>query len=472
MFLASAPVVTLRCPGEMYDISPAVHRARLAAGYAKCRHCPHHPSAVQPGAAQTGTAQPGTIHPGAATDPEHLPGTLPVLDRNDGATDRGSRSPAVAALFQTEGVRGVYLNQLDRHLAGELAAAFAQELSRDLPEAGAASETSGPEVAAEGDSDGVEGVRVLQVGVPGPVVVLAHDDRPSGPDLARGVCLALRRMGFQVVDLGVATRAEFGFAIPQVRAVGGVLVTGAGGGPEQAGLEFAGLGGQPWSRPGRLSAVLAAWEGGVTRLARRSGGLRSYRVREDYVAPHRESCHALRPLRMVWSCSSRLVTRTLRHLLQSTACQLFEVDAAQRQRDLTDRADRDFAAVADRIGKERAHLGLVVGEEGQQVRLLDERGILIPTEHHAIWLQQEANRAGKPEGVPSFPTREGAWGALQAAKSSQAEGPAGCHWFVEPSPGPGCDAIATVLRTLQALSQSDASLSESLERVLPSANRG
>jgi len=452
MFLASAPVVTLRCPGEMYDISPAVHRARLAAGYAKCRHCPH--------------------HPGAVSAPE-LSASIPT-DGGHGtaATVSTARSPAVAALFQREGVRGVYLNQLDRHLAGELAAAFAQELGRDLPEAGTTPETAGPEVAVEEDPDGVEGVRVLQVGVPGPVVVLAHDDRPSGPDLARGVCLALRRMGFQVVDLGVATRAEFAFAIPQVRAVGGVLVTGAGGGPEQTGLEFAGLGGQPWSQPGRLSAVLSAWEAGVTRSARRSGGLRSYRVREEYLAPYRGWCHGLRPLRIVWCCPSRLLTGTLRQLLQSTACQLLEVDAAQRSRDLTNPADRDLTAVAERMRSNRAHLGLVVAEDGQQLRLLDELGGLIPTDRHAAWLHQAEHGAAKPGVVPSAPTRESAWRALQAAEIAQTEGPPGCHWFAELSPGPGCDAIASVLRTLQALSQSDASVSESLERTAKSANRG
>jgi hypothetical protein len=440
MFLASAPVITLRCPGEAYDIPLAVHRARLAAGYAKCRHCRHHPEAVA--LAETG-----------APESQSATASGPVVEM--GATPI---APAVAALFQPEGIRGVYLNQLDRQLAGELAAAFAQELARDLPEL--ATDTGlEPDPSADSMPEWGEGVRVLQAGVPGPVVVLAHDERPISPDLARGVCLALRRMGCQVVDLGLATRGELGWAIGQLQGVGGVLVTGAGKGPEWTGLDLAGPGGEPWSQPGRLTDVLRTWQNGVVRTARRSGGLRSTRLRTEYLAQYQPACHGLRPLRVAWGCASRLPTRLVRQVLQATACQLFEVETAVRSRGLEVLAERDLQPLVDCVLRERAHLGLWVDELGQQVWLVDERGVLVPSERHASWLQASERGAEQPpRAVPRRPSREAAWRTLRQTEAAQVEGPAGFHAFT--TPFTGCDAVGTVVRTLRALSQSDRAVSD------------
>ena len=434
MFLASAPVITLRCPGEAYDIPLAVHRARLAAGYAKCRHCPHHPEA----------------------------GRLPLLECAAGErqdeTPESARLPAVAALFQPEGIRGVYLNQLDRQLAAELAAAFAQELTRAMPEM-PRDEGVGLEAMAELPCEGEEGVRVLRAGVAGPTVVLAQDERPSSPDLARGVCLALRRMGFQVVDLGIATRGELGWAIGQVQGLGGLLVTGAGMGPEWTGLDLAGPGGEPWSRPGRLSDVLRTWQSGVVRTARRSGGWQSTRLRHDYLAQFQPACHGLRPLRVAWSCAARLPTRLMRQLLQATACQLVEVETAVRSRGHALLAERDLQPLVECVQRVRAHLGLWVDELGQQVWLVDERGGLVSSDRHAQWLRASEAGAGPiAPAVPRFETREAAWRALRLAEAAQVEGPAGFHTFT--TPFAGCDAVGTVVRTLRALSQSDRAVSD------------
>ena len=434
MFLASAPVITLRCPGEAYDIPLAVHRARLAAGYAKCRHCPHHPAAA------------GQNRPGSAVPAEGV-----------GDPDESPLAPAVAALFEPEGIRGVYLNQLDRQLAGELAAAFAQELIRELPEV---SQDDGvaPEMSAASLPESGEGVRVLQAGVSGPTVVLAQDERPSSPDLARGVCLALRRMGLQVVDLGIATRGELGWAIGHLQAVGGVLVTGAGKGPEWTGLDLAGAGGAAWSQPGRLADVLRTWQTGVVRGGRRSGGLRSSRLRSEYLAQYQPGCHALRPLRIAWSCAARLPTRLVRQLLQPTACRLLEVETAVRTRPLHELAERDLQPLVECIQRERAHLGLWVDELAQQVWLVDERGVLVPSDRHARWLRQSEPGTGPAtDAVPRLPSREAAGRALRQTEVTQVEGPAGFHGFS--TPWVGCDALGTIVRTLHALSQSDRAVS-------------
>ena len=109
--------------------------------------------------------------------------------------------------------------------------------------------------------------------------------------------------------------------------------------------------------------------------------------------------------------------------------------------------------------RERAHLGLWVDELGQQAWLVDERGVLVPSERHAGWLQaSECGVKQPPRAVSRHPTREAAWRALRQSEVAQVEGPAGFHAFT--TPFAGCDAVGTVVRTLRALSQSDRAVSD------------
>src|SRR5687768_15345386 len=81
------------CPGEHYPISRAVHLARLATGFARCRECPLH---------------------------------------HDGGTRPGQPLPSgLRRLLTTEGVRGVYRNELDGPVAGRLPTAMATMLWED-----------------------------------------------------------------------------------------------------------------------------------------------------------------------------------------------------------------------------------------------------------------------------------------------------------------------------------------------------
>ena len=107
MFAASTTAENFRCPGEEYDISRSVHLARLAAFYSKCRHCPHAP-AVDGSAA------------------------VSVPSREIPALPPGQLRQGHASLFAPEGVRGRYLNELNRAQAAEIAGAMASCLWDDF----------------------------------------------------------------------------------------------------------------------------------------------------------------------------------------------------------------------------------------------------------------------------------------------------------------------------------------------------
>src|SRR5262249_46978265 len=143
--VTSSSTEVYRCPGEEYDITRAVHLARLAASYPKCRNCPHAAGAVA---------------------------------RDDGTSEEEELFRARdGALFTSEGVRGRYLNELTRATAAQIAGAMASCLWDDFAApnaAGTLRDASAAEETLTSDSDAstggadqlqtVEGFRLLSPG--------------------------------------------------------------------------------------------------------------------------------------------------------------------------------------------------------------------------------------------------------------------------------------------------------------------
>jgi phosphomannomutase len=58
-----------------------------------------------------------------------------------------------------------------------------------------------------------------------PVVVLGRDARPSGPMVRDLVCGTLTGLGFEVIDLGLATTPTVEMAVTGENADGGIIIT-------------------------------------------------------------------------------------------------------------------------------------------------------------------------------------------------------------------------------------------------------
>ncbi|MCA9014445.1 MAG: hypothetical protein KDA77_03845, partial [Planctomycetaceae bacterium] len=198
--------VFFQCPGEDYPISKAIHLSRLAAFYPKCRTCPHN--------TETGNLSPQTVKRLQQTQKQRV---------------------APQNLFTAEGVRGVYLNEINRIQAAHIAGAFSNLLWEQLPLKGLAPH----EPAA---SSAKTASRSLEHTTPeksrGPCVVIGFDERPSSPDIITGVASALRRNGCRVIDLGLTVPAILSYAATHLQAQGAIMVTGSQCGPSYTGLEF------------------------------------------------------------------------------------------------------------------------------------------------------------------------------------------------------------------------------------------
>src|SRR5262245_48765893 len=455
--VTSSSTEVYRCPGEVYDITRAVHLARLAASYPKCRNCPHAPGAV------VGHDRP--------TDEEESPRA------RDGA------------LFTSEGVRGRYLNDLTRATATHIAGAMASCLWDDFVGPNAAGTlraqstaeealTSDPD-ASTGGADQlltVDGFRLLSPGRPGPCVVLAHDERPSSPDIVTGVGQSLRRMGCQVVDIGLATRPCLIFAVDHLHAAGGVHVTGAGCDPGWTGLDFLSRGMVPCSCPGELDRISRRSQEGYSRPSRRPGSQRVFHAAVPYEAGLWKYFHALRPLKISLACPSRMLRELFGRAFRKVSCRLLPVETPTRRRAVLDSGDPDVARTAQHVRDSGAHLGVLVDDDGERCVFFDELGRIVAPARIAAVLASEtgdAAQAALPEPADAIRSgerqvsREDVTVAMQRDGVRFAADGTGRYWFAEACPT--CDALLTLVHLLQALSRSDTPFSE--VRQVPPAGR-
>ncbi len=435
------------CPGETHAISRAVHLSRLAAFYPKCRECSHRQEVGQL--------------------------SQPQFESDDSSEPRESER----SLFTLEGIRGVYLNELTRHKAGELSAAFASLLWESLP------------LAGRSDLRDANSKRPIRRS--GPVVVVGFDERPSSPDIVTGVAAALRRMSCQVVDIGQTSMPCFRFSVAHMQAAGGILVSGHGCEPSWTGLDFVGKHGRPISVAGcrnessaaraiRLEDIHHRCEQGAVRPLRQGGSQRVFQVSVPYLAGLLKRFHALRPLRVAIGCSVRFVRRTLDALFEKLPVTLDWIEIPRRSRDLLNGDDSDVRRVREAVVAQSADFGFLIDDDGADVAVLDEVGSLLAPGDLLCLLAEVllAEQVGAAVVIdnaardflqPRIATKDrrcwlggwtqsDVWQAMRHEAAICGGGATGRVWLRDAVPA--CDAILTLAHLLQALSRDDAPLSQ------------
>ncbi|GAB5442915.1 MAG: hypothetical protein Fues2KO_32640 [Fuerstiella sp.] len=206
------------CPGEMQAISGSVHRARMAAGWHACLACQHSAEAEQDTVKNQFSREP---HASSDSKESHNP--LAIY-----------RSPA--------GVRGAWLNAIDRAVAATLATEFARQLQQQIY---TSKETATQDrVVATADGEFDDAIRR-----PAPIrIAVGYDDNAGSVDLFAGVLPALRRCGWSVVDAGRCTAGSLLNLCRQRPEVDGcILLTGSGGRSGDVGMDVFNADGQPMS---------------------------------------------------------------------------------------------------------------------------------------------------------------------------------------------------------------------------------
>lgn len=443
----SGPAYT--CPGDSYQISHSVHLARMASGFVECRTCPNNDAIQLP----TGTV--------AAAPAEPNPGR---------------------SLVTSSGIRGTYLNEIDRTRATNWGAAFASMLWDQQPRMGRVK----ADAVSSDANESVRGTLLAEAAASrrGPMVVIGFDERPSSPDIVMGVAIGLRRMGCQVVDLGQTTGPCFQFATHHLNAAGGVFVTGSGCDPAWTGFQFTGGGSIPWMQTEILRALESRARTTVVRPTRHVGMQGAFNAAIPYEAGLWKLFHALRPLQVVCGSSTRQLPQLLDRLFSRLPCRLTHEALPVRRRDLDDPKDADVQRVATATVAGQHHVGMVLDDDGERCAFVTNAGELVSIGELSRLLtlfELHEHRSARvvlddridPQVSVSLTSINP---ACQVDVASVAELPGllmtfNAHlgvtvdhrvWFG--GDYPACNAIQTLARVLQAMSLSDTPMSDLLRR--------
>ena len=453
---SSEPVLaSYTCPGELYSIPREIHLARLAAYYSKCRDC------------------------------EHRFDSDRVYFKRDEPKSVSERPATRTTLVSEEGVRGVYLNELDRNRALLWGEAIAALLWEEQPMMAMGKPPEEEQVFLA-----VSAVGSRPAAFQSPTVVVGFDERPSSPDIVTGVVLGLRRMGCSVIDLGQTMLPTLAFHVFSKDANGGLFVTGAGCNPSWTGFDILKKGAGPISLSG-LQQIEQFVKNGVGRQTRQIGAHRPYQGQAEYEASLESGFHALRPLKIVCGTSTRMLPRALDRLFAKLPCDLIQLALPTRQRNLFDPRDVDLVRVATKVVEGQFHLGLIIDDDGRHSAFITDKGRLVTPreiarllievalrEHHAgqfilstCWLAEarkwlegrEAIAIDGGEAASEIVARLTEREALMALSAD------GRVWYRQTFAA--CDALLVLAGILQALSLSDAPFSDVVSRI-PSANTG
>ena len=403
------------CPGQKRPIARPVHLARMAAYYPDCRKCPH------------------------ADDTGGLPLRLVERLRETRETAAARSTP----LFFDEGASGCYLNDVGPAETRKMAAAFGIVLRDDNRRTG-----SEP-----------------------PVSIVAGDGRPITPELVAAAAEGLRWSGCHVVDIGRASAACTAFAIGHFEADAGLLIGNPGRKTQTVGLKFWSAGGRPLSLVGdeqssdygpTLNGLRRVYETGLQRPCRRYGSLQRLQVEDAYLAELKDHYHALRPLRLLIDCNCGPVVEYLQRLTAPLACEVVNHRGHDSQ-------------IGRAVRKTESHLAAVIGDDGQECRVLDERGEPIDTNRliqlvgrhvaeqfaaSTVVLERETSQKTAEKLKESAavhvtdPKRALVFQKMLESGAIFAAGPSGRFWYTTDGV-PMPDALMTITLLLEILSQSD-----------------
>ena len=223
--LTPKPLSPFLCPGSSQPVSRSIHLARLNAVWPDCDQC------------------------------EWRHDTEGLAEKTVTTTDR-IRDQRSTGIQRTEfGIRGQYINDLDRRTTSELARLFCYCLNDSLkPQE--SSETfalpAGPSrlsqpigLRASGPVEKTPPAMEVSLARLSPLVV-GYDGRSSSPDIFVGVSAAAREFGLPIIDIGRCTAASLQEAArTQPDCCGAMFVTGAGSPVSWTGLDVLDAAGDP-----------------------------------------------------------------------------------------------------------------------------------------------------------------------------------------------------------------------------------
>ena len=315
-----------RCPGQGYTISPAVCRARQAAGFYKCPVCEH--------ADANGNPQPPTQdHPAMAPD--------------------DATAQAMDQIFKAYDVRGTYPSPLNEEIAWKIGHASASFL-RSLLTGYARSEKSANQL------------------------VVGRDIRPSSVPLADALATGISSTNTDTIDIGLCDTPMIYFAINHLGTCGGVQVTASHNPAQYNGFKVSGQKARPIGQDTGLGEIKRIAE--AIHMHKVTAG--GKRIQRDLWDPYRQFLRPfvdpnLRPLKIVVDASNGCAGKMVPEVFGDLPIQIVPLNfepLGQFAHEPNPMLEASLVQVKQAVVAEGADFGVCFDGDADRCIFIDEKG--------------------------------------------------------------------------------------------------
>jgi len=208
-------------------------------------------------------------------------------------------------------------------------------------------------------------------------VVVGRDGRVSSPDLAAALVDGLTATGLDVLQIGCGPTPMLQFAVAELGADGGVMVTASHNPANHNGFKMT-LRGRPLFGPD-IRALGRRAETGA--FVSGEGSVASYDVLEAYVARLVRGVDLARPLNVVWDCGSGATGPVVRELVRGLPGRhtlLFDaVDGAFPHHHPDPAVPENLAHLIDAVHAAGADVGFAFDGDGDRIGVVDDAGEIL-----------------------------------------------------------------------------------------------
>jgi len=230
-----------------------------------------------------------------------------------------------------------------------------------------------------------------------PVIAVGRDNRPSGPELARGIRRGIVEAGGTALDVGTLPTPALYYAVYALATDGGVQVTGSHNPPEFNGFKMVLA-----SEPFHGEDILELWEIIVSERWRTGEGRERAdasvldRYREGILSRHRLD----RAVKVVVDCgngaASLVAVSTLRALGAEVLPLFCESDGTFPNHHPDPTVPENLRDLQAEVRRHGAELGLAFDGDGDRIGAVDETGAIIYGDQLLVVLGRDAVRRFGP----------------------------------------------------------------------------
>jgi phosphomannomutase / phosphoglucomutase len=214
-----------------------------------------------------------------------------------------------------------------------------------------------------------------------PVVVVGHDNRPSGPDLSEALAAGLNAAGSDVRFVGTVPTPALYYAASVLAADGGIQITGSHNPPEYNGIKM--IVGDRSLYGEAIQDLRELIE--ADRYSEGAGSNQPVEILERYAAEVGRRARVDGPVRLVLDCGngtgSVIAPQALRMAGIEVDCLYCESDGTFPNHHPDPTVDANVVDLIERVTASGADLGVGLDGDADRIGAVTERGAIVRGDH-------------------------------------------------------------------------------------------